>query len=40
MVDLVSASGITEHIGLWDSSNNKLTLGYKIQTVHKQDLVY
>ena len=32
--------GVTEHLSLWDPSNNKLAHGYKLQTVHKQQLVY
>ena len=32
--------GVTEHLSLWDPSNDKLAHGYKLQTVHKQQLVY
>ena len=32
--------GITDHLSLRDSSNDKLAHGYKLQTVHKQQLVH
>ena len=32
--------GVTKHLSLWDPSNDKLAHGYKLQTVHKQQLVH
>ena len=32
--------GVTEHLSFWDPSNDKLAHGYKLQTQHKQQLVY